>query len=184
MRRARLAGDVLLRALLLAGRSISDAGSRRIAECRPGHCAEEGSPAWFDGVRLSEAARELSRLFASVGDEESAGVSLNVRGRIVTCLLGHSGYHVSNAMLDALSYGLRTGDHARATSLCTVMCRDFAHLVDDETIALDDRPEEDVLSLKHLDEAFRLYAQATDAMDAELRQMAERIRSALARKGK
>ncbi|MEZ4311977.1 MAG: hypothetical protein R3F14_28445 [Polyangiaceae bacterium] len=77
-RQERALGNLLLQ----AGVAISSVGEERIRTRGPERCAPAGTPAWFDAIRLSEAARELGRLFAGSGDFEGEGRAVQLRGRI------------------------------------------------------------------------------------------------------
>lgn len=77
-------------------------------------CALQGTPAWFDAIRLGDAAAELSKVFGKRGDARNEGAALDLRGRItaidIHCSLEGSGNAAHGELRDRCNRLL--GSHA------------------------------------------------------------------------
>lgn len=139
--------------LLQTGTAIWAVGEARIAELGPRRCAPAGTPAWFDGILLGEAAGELSRISRAAGDVEGEGRALELRGRIVTTLLGQCRERVGTVMLDSVRYFIRVGERERAASHCEAVISDFEAVVDECEASPEAPVVEDRIALGQLREA-------------------------------
>jgi hypothetical protein len=171
----------LQRVLLQVGRTISELGKARISERGPGGHVWKSTPAWFDAIRLGEAAGELSRLFGRIGDSRSEGIALELRARNVTSLLWHCQHRVGAAMLDHVRYCLRTGQNESAASSCEAIISDFRGLIEECEIRNTAPLDEEAIALEQLAEAISIYAELRGSSGGDLLRLRDRSSDLLER---
>jgi hypothetical protein len=151
------------RVLLQAATALSTAAEACIDTLGDWPCAPEGTHAWADGVRLAECSRRLAGFFAALGSPAMERRALDLRGRIVTRMLGQSHARVGRAMLDSARCALGMDDRAHAASLCEAVVTDFARLVDEWEPAPEAPFDEHRMALEHLLAALDLLASINQA---------------------
>ncbi len=119
------------RILLKVATALSVSAEARIAELADEPCALEGSQAWVDAVGLAEASRRVAVHLGAIGALELERRAFDLRGRIVTRMMGQCPARVGLAMLDSARCALRQGDRAAATGFCTPVIADFERIVEE-----------------------------------------------------
>lgn len=171
----RCDGRTLDDVLLQVGVAISSVAEVRIAQRGPEGCALQGTPAWFDAIRLGDAAAELSKVFGRRGDARNEGAALDLRGRIVTSLLGHCRHRVGVAMLDSVSHYRRIGENGRAASMCEAIISDFQGLA----VERESMNAEDLLGLRQLVTAIDIHCLLQGSGNAAYRALRDRCNTLL-----
>lgn len=146
------------RVLLQVATAISGAAEAAITELGEEPCACDGSQTWVDAVRLADASRLVALSFAELGEAELERRAYDLRGRVVTRMLGQCPARVGIAMLDSVRCSLRSGDSAGAASFCESVIADFERLVDEWEGGGATPYDEHRLALQHLQSAIELLA--------------------------
>jgi hypothetical protein len=173
--------------LLQVGVAIDSVGESRIVERGDNPHVLSGTPAWFDAIRLSEAASRLSTLYSEIGDGQYESRALYLRAKLVTHLLGHCYDRVGIAMLEHAQCERRLGHADRAADLCVPVVSDLARLVvercEDEGSESDDEPleDEDEIALRKVIEAIDLLGEIRGGNASEIQNLRTRCSSLLKR---
>ncbi len=160
--------------------ALSSAAGARIAELGDEPCADEGSQAWVDAVGLADASRRVAGFFAELGEIDLERRAYDLRGRIVTRMMGQCPARVGSAMLDSARCTLRAGNRLGAAGFCESVIADFERLVDEWERA-DTAPfDEHRLAIQHLVAAIDLLA-SVEVVDATVTRLRDRCEAVLAR---
>jgi len=151
------------RVLLQTATALSTAAELASTRSATSRAPPEGTQAWADGVGLGDCSRRLAGFHAALGSPAMERRALELRGRVVTRMLGQSHARVGRAMLDSARCALGMDDRADAASLCEAVVADFASLVDEWEAAQEAPFDEHRTALEHLRAALDMLASIDQA---------------------
>ena len=144
------------RALWQAAVGVNAIGDTYVANRGNAGCLAEGTPAHRDAIELTEACRQLAADFERLGERTLARQAVDLRGSLVTRLLGQCMGRVGEVMLESARWAVGANERERAAELCQAVVLDFARLVD-AWQPLAEAPRDEVrLALEHLGHAIEL----------------------------